>query len=86
MELKDTVALMVSPDRKQRFQAEYFQLKYRVDKLADILEKWDKGTLRFTPTCPRILLEEQLGNMVGYLSTLALRAQLEGIDLKEEDI
>ena len=85
MELKDTVAMMTSVDYKERFQAEYYQLKNRTGKLIAMLEEWDKGILPFTPTCPRILLERQLGCMMDYLSLLALRAQLEGIDLKEVD-
>lgn len=85
MELKDTVTMMTSVDYKKRFKAEYYQLKNRTGKLIAMLEQWDKGILPFTPICPRILLERQLGCMMDYLSLLALRAQLEGIDLKEVD-
>lgn len=53
MELKDTVALMASADYKERFKAEYYQLVIRFKKLQTMLEKWDKGKLDFTPTCPK---------------------------------
>nr|DAK60893.1 MAG TPA: hypothetical protein [Caudoviricetes sp.] len=53
MELKDTVALMASADYKERFKAEYYQLVIRFKKLQTMLEKWDKGELDFTPTCPK---------------------------------
>lgn len=85
MELKDTVTMMTSVDYKERFKAEYYQLKNRTGKLIAMLEEWDKGTLPFTPTCPRILLDEQLKYMIKYLAVLSLRAQFEGIDLKEEE-
>ena len=39
MELKDTIELMQSEDYKDRFKAEYFQLKIRYDKLKAMLEK-----------------------------------------------
>ena len=43
MELKDTTTLMVSSDYKERFKAEYYQLKIRLEKLKCMLQKWDKG-------------------------------------------
>lgn len=33
MELKDTVEMMTSSDYKERFKAEYYQLKLRYNKL-----------------------------------------------------
>lgn len=83
MKLKDTTPLMTSDNYKERFQAEYHQLKTRTGKLMSMLEQWDKGILPFTPTCPRRLLEKQLMSMLDYMAVLSLRAQLEGIDLKE---
>lgn len=41
MELKDTATLMVSSDYKERFKAEYYQLKIRLEKLKCMLQKWD---------------------------------------------
>lgn len=52
-ELKQTVELMNSSDYKERFKAEYYQLKIRYDKLHNMCEKWDKDELDFTPTCSR---------------------------------
>lgn len=53
MELKDTIELMNSSDYKERFKAEYLQVKIRYDKLHKMLVKWDAGTLGFTPTCAK---------------------------------
>lgn len=60
MELLDTVNLMKSDDYKDRFRAEYYQLKIRYDKLRDMLDKWDKGELCFTPTCTREIYNQQI--------------------------
>lgn len=49
MELKDTAALMCSDDYKDRFKAEYLQLKIRRDKLAAMLVKWDAGKSLYVP-------------------------------------
>ena len=43
MELKDTATLMVSSDYKERFKAEYYQLKIRLEKLKYMLQKWGNG-------------------------------------------
>ena len=43
MELKDTATLMVSSEYKERFKAEYYQLKIRLEKLKCMLQKWDNG-------------------------------------------
>lgn len=84
MQLRDTIPLMISDDYKERLRAEYYQLKNRTDKLMTMLKQWDNRLLPFTPTCPRILLDDQLKSMLTYLSILSLRAQLEGINLTEE--
>lgn len=81
MELKDTAALMCSDDYKDRFKAEYLQLKIRRDKLAAMLVKLDTGKLGFTPTCPRGLYMFQLYTMDGYLDILRDSAKLEGVEL-----
>jgi hypothetical protein len=82
MELKDTIEMMNSADYKERFKAEYYQLKIRYDKLNDMVEKWDKGELNFQPTCPRSVYSIQLINMYNYLNVLRERAQLEGVELE----
>lgn len=83
MELKDTIPLMTSPDYKDRFLAEYWQLRIRYEKLNEMCEKWDRGELNFTPTCDRKIYECQLYDMLPYLFTLEKRARLENIDLEE---
>ena len=82
MTLEETKDLMCSPDYKERFKAEYYQLKIRYDKLKDMCEKWDKGELDFKPTCPRYIYRRQLDKMAGYLSILEERAEIEGVELK----
>lgn len=82
-ELAKTCEGMVSPDYKERFKAEYIQLKNRLEGLKRILESWDKGTLNFTPTCPRDLYDKQASGMVTYLNVLAKRARMEGVDISD---
>lgn len=81
MKLKDTLEMMQSEDYKERFKAEYYQLEIRLDKLTAMLEKWDRGELNFTPTCPRELYNQQVCGMVDYLNALRTRAEIEGIQL-----
>ena len=81
MELKDTIEMMQSDDYKERFKAEYYQLKIRTEKLKAMLEKWDKGELNFTPICPRSIYDLQIRNMYDYLAVLEGRAVIEGIEL-----
>lgn len=83
-ELKDTIALMTSADYKERFRAEYWQVKIRHDKLAVMLEKYERRELDFEPTCSPALLRYQLSTMGVYLDALIIRATVEGIDLGEE--
>lgn len=80
-ELRDTASMMLSPDYKERFKAEYIQLKIRLDKLSTMLDKHRVGTLPFIPTCPISLLEEQEKVMKMYLSILLERAKQEGITI-----
>ena len=81
MTLEETKDLMCSPDYKERFKAEYYQLKIRYEKLKAMCEKGYKGELDFTPTCPRYIYSRQLDKMAGYLSILEERAELEGVEL-----
>ena len=83
MELRDTVDLMLSDDYKDRFRAEFLQLKIRYEKLKGMLDKWDNDELDFTPTCPREVYDEQIEGMETYLDVLTDRADLEGIDLSD---
>lgn len=81
MELKDTVELMTSDDYKERFIAEYCQVKIRYGKLKYMLERWDNGILNFTPTCPRSTYDLQISAMKDYIAILEARAVMEGITL-----
>lgn len=81
MELKDTIQQMLSEDYRDRFKAEYYQVKIRYDKLIDMLDRWDKGQLLFSPTCPRELLWRQVTVMEDYMDLLIERSIAEGIDL-----
>lgn len=81
MKLKETVLMMNSTDYKERFKAEYYQLSIRLDGLVAMLMKWENGMLGFEPKCSKETLENQVIFMQGYLNTLRLRAELEGIEL-----
>lgn len=76
-----TVDLMNSEDYKDRFKGEYAQTLIRFRKLNNMLNKYDEGTLGFTPTCPIYLLRNQSVYMEAYLKTLEERAQYENVDL-----
>ena len=39
--LKETAEMMISPDYKERFKAEYYQLVTRYKGLKSMLTKWD---------------------------------------------
>lgn len=80
-ELKETMELMNSTDYKDRFKAEYYQVAIRYQKLSAMLEKWDKGVLPFTPTCPRSTYNIQVKAMTDYIAILEARAVMEGVEL-----
>lgn len=81
MELNETVELMNSADYKDRFKAEYFQVKIRYDKLKVMCDKWDEGKLNFKPTCPREIYDLQLDAMKRYMDILVIRAKIENVEL-----
>ena len=81
MKLVDTVEMMNSEDFKERFKAEYHQLRLRIDGLSKMLEKYKDGTLPFTPKCSYDLLNGQLKAMVLYRTYLEERAMIEEIQL-----
>lgn len=85
MKLKDTVELMNSSDYKDRFVAEYRQLKIRCEALEAMIEKYKAGTLDFEPASPIWLLNQQKSHMRRYLQLLEQRAGLEGITLEGEE-
>lgn len=81
--LYDTALLMKSNDFKERFQAEYIQLKIRYTGLKAMLEKYKAGTLPFKPKCSYELLFTQLIHMENYMKVLEERADIEDIELME---
>lgn len=81
MKLSETVEMMNSTDYKERFKAEYYQLKIRVNGLKFMLDKWDKGELNFTPTCSREIYNDQMEYMMNYMTLLENRAYIEKIEL-----
>lgn len=80
--LAATAALMTSENYKDRFKAEYIQLKNRYEGLKRMIDNWDNGTLSFIPTCPRATYNFQLRAMKDYLDILEIRAKIEGINLE----
>ena len=91
MELNETVRLMRSNDYKERFVAEYWQLKIRTEKLQAFLNKIEaielapvRGNIILEEPahdCPTHLLMDQLRTMKNYLHILEVRAEIECIDL-----
>lgn len=83
-ELAATAELMVSSDYKERFKAEYIQLKNRYEGLKAMIRKWDNDELNFTPTCPREIYDVQLAAMQRYLGVLEERAEMEDVNIYDD--
>ncbi len=91
MKLNDTCELMNSADYKDRFLAEYYQLKIRLDKLrrfnakieaANLTSRYDSKKADMPEhDCPEAFLREQEKIMEKYLHILEMRAHIEGIEL-----
>ena len=79
--LSQTVDMMTSSDYKERFKAEYAQVCIRYKKLKNMLDKWDRNELTFTPTCPRSTYNIQIKAMTDYIAILEARAVMEHIIL-----
>ena len=79
MLLIDTAPMMISDDYRERFRAEYHQLKIRYEKLETMLNNWDD--LDFIPTCTKDVYIKQLNAMYEYMDILKYRADKEGIIL-----
>ena len=79
--LNDTAMMMASSDYKDRFKAEYWQLRIRLDKLKDMIAKYKANELTFQTDCSIELLEEQALAMQNYLELLEARADIERIKL-----
>lgn len=73
--------MMESTDYKDRFKAEYEQLRIRFEKLNTMLDNWDAGTLPFTLPCPRSTYNIQVRAMADYMAVLEARAVVEGVIL-----
>lgn len=84
-ELKEKVELMNSEDYKERFVAEYHQVKIRYEKLKNFCNKIEVeemlGKEVTKHDCPLELLREQQKYMGLYLSVLEKRALIENIVL-----
>ena len=85
MELKDTVTNMCSEDYKERFQAEYHQLRIRYYRLKDYCSQIEAAELTGEDgpahDCPSRLLRKQLRLMGQYLHVLEVRAKIEDVQL-----
>lgn len=85
MELKETVELMNSEDYKERFVAEYHQVKIRYEKLKNFCNKIEVeemlGKEVTKHDCPLELLREQQKYMGLYLSVLEKRTLIENVEL-----
>ena len=85
MELKETIELMCSEDYKERFVAEYHQVKIRYEKLKNFCNKIEVETMLGKEVtkhdCPLELLREQQKYMGLYLSVLEKRALIENVEL-----
>lgn len=81
MDLLDTIPLMQSHDYKERFKAEYWQLKIRYNRLGALLNKIARGTVSFVPDCPVELLVKQHEMMSKLLDVMETRADYEELEL-----
>jgi TPR repeat protein len=61
----------------------FIETKIRYNKLHDMIVKYEAGTLNFEPSCSLETFKKQASAMGNYLYVLEVRAQVEGIDLKE---
>ena len=83
LELAQTAEGMCSADYKERFIAEYVQLKNRLNGLKKMLRDWDNPgiLMTFVPSCPRELYDYQVKAMEDYLNILKIRAKIEGVKI-----
>lgn len=80
MDLLDTIQMMKSDDYKERFKAEYYQLKIRLEKLnAMIIRKAVNPEV--APEASYLMLKQQSMIMEAYLKCLEERAMAEHITL-----
>lgn len=82
--LRETAVMMNSDDYKERFIAEYNQLRIRHAALSNMVDKWDNegvNALGFVPSCSRECYDDQLYYMSEYMTVLEHRAKFENINL-----
>lgn len=79
--LASTRNMMISPDYKERFLAEFTQDYNRYVGLRNMCDKWDKGKLNFVPTCPRYFYDIQMSSMEHKLAVLVERSYLEQVEI-----
>ena len=79
--LKETTEMMVNPDYKERFKAEYYQLMLRFRGLQSMLINCENDTYSFEPSWSRSTYNIQIDAMASYLAILEARAVMEGIEL-----
>ena len=77
IELEATVEEMLSDDYKERFWAEYWQVRTRFEKLTAMIDKYLVGKLDFELDCPIQLLRTQASYMRMYMQVLEARAKIE---------
>lgn len=71
---------------KDRMVIEYFDLKERVQKLAAMLDRWQRGMLEFTPKSSPDIINAQLDVMRAYARILGERARAEDVELTCEKL
>ena len=77
MELKETIDLMLSDNRKDRLKAEYWQTKARLGKLTSYIEKLEAGGEPDVDDSIDVL-QAQYTAMKEYLYFLELRMKMYG--------
>lgn len=79
--LDDIVELRKSADWKERFKAEYYQMKIYCNELEEVICKYNNGTLEFNPAQSIEFFSKQLDAVKQYINILEERARLEKIEL-----
>lgn len=78
MDMRETVDLMLSEDRKERLKAEYWQTKNRVKKLDEYIRKADAGEEIEAEDSLEVLMAQGLA-MHDYLYFLEMRMKMNGL-------
>lgn len=80
MELKDTIDMMCSGKYEERFMAEYYQLKLRIEDLNRLLLECKENKSSTGINFKYNLLSKQLNHMQKYAILMEARASFENID------